>query len=293
MECTVDPFGFKGQAQDYDLERPRYPQKFIEEIINQTPSFTNYIDIASGTGLLFYEVAEKFNGKLVVNDRSSKQLQVAKEKLKDHNLNPEKIEFVESDSLEIHNKLSTPTKFDLVTVAQALHWFDPDKFCQYTIDHLLGQSGTFAVLGYFCDGIDYNFPEDNEFMKLGQKHYDRFYSIVLPHFDCDRISLDQGHKNFEFGKYFEKTEFFEEKTRVEISHERFSKYIGTYSAYNILKSKMGNNVDYEDPLQTFRKNTQQDLDNYYFKHSLPVKEKPFILKMHFFMWILRKGVKTL
>jgi len=289
----VDPFGFKGKAQDYDLERPRYPQNFINKILGETSSFNNYIDIASGTGLLFYEIAPKFNGKLIVQDRSKKQLDVAQEKLPKTQLNPSNVDFIESDGYEIHKHLPKGTKFDLITIAQAFHWFEYDKFCQYVVNNLLADNGTFAICGYFCDGIDYNTPNDPEFAKLGQRHYDKFYSTVLPHFDCDRASLDKGHTNFDFTKHFEKTEFTREMTRVELPLERFYKYQGTFSAYNIYKDKFGNNADFEDPQLTFRKNVEKDLNEYYAKHKIQPLEKPLVMRMPFFLWILKNGKKLI
>jgi len=289
----VDPFGFKGQAQDYDLKRPRYPQKFIDELVRQTPNHNNYIDIASGTGLLFYELAPKFNGKLIVQDRSKKQLDVAREKLTKTQLNPSNVDFVESDALDIHNHLPEGTKFDLITIAQAFHWFDYDKFCQYVVNHLLADNGTFAICGYFCDGIDYNTPNDPEFAKLGQRHYDKFYSTILPYYDCDRTSLDQGHQNFDFTKHFEKTEFIREMTRVELPIDSLIGYKRSSSAYNIMKSKFGNDPSFEDPLELLQKNVEKDLNEYYAKHKIQPLEKPLVMKMPFFLWVLKNGKKLL
>ena len=291
MEEKVDPFGFKNVSQNYDKDRPRYSQRFLDEIIKHTSPLTNFIDIASGTGFVFYQLANKFHGNLVINDRSSKQLQVAKDKFKNYELEHEKVEFIESDAFDIHKNFSTPTKFDLVTVAQALHWFDTDKFCEYVINNLLSEDGTFAVLGYFRDGFDYNFPEDPEFMKSGQKHYDKYYSIVLPYYDCDRVSLDQGFKNFDFTKYFEKVEVFRDETQEEVPIERFTNYLGTSSAYNLYKNKYEKDANYEDPIEVLRKNVHQDLEAYYKKRNIPVKEKPLIMKLRYFLWILKKGIK--
>lgn len=291
MEGKVDPFGFQNQSQNYDKERPRYSQKFLEEIIKNTSPLKNFLDIATGTGFVFYELASKFDGKLVLNDRSSKQLQVAKEKLSKHKLNPENVEFVESDAFDIPKSLATPTKFDLVTIAQALHWFDTDKFCKYTIDNLLTENGTFAILGYFRDGFDYNFPEDPEFMKSGQKHYDKYYATVLPYYDCDRVSLDQGYKNFDFAKYFEHTEMFKDETQEEVPIVRLTNYMGTSSAYNLYRNKFGEKADYKDPIEIVRKDIEQDLEAYYKKHNIPVKEKPLIMRLRYFLWILKKAKK--
>jgi len=288
-----DPFGYEGQSQDYDIERPRYSKRFVDEILAQTASFNNYIDVASGTGFLFYELANKFQGKLVVQDRSKKQLGVAQEKLSKTQLNPSNVNFVESDAFDIHKQLPEGTKFDLVTIAQAFHWLEYDKFCQYVISNLLAENGSFAVCGYYCEGIDFNYPEDPEFAKLGQRHYDKYYKTVLPYYDCDRSSLTCGYTDFDFSKYFEKVENIKEKHRVELPLDRFCRYLGTSSASNMYKSKFGNNPDYEDPVEVFRKGVEEDLKGYCAKHNISPKEKPLVMKIPFFLWILKNGKRLL
>jgi SAM-dependent methyltransferase len=45
------------------------------------------------------------------------------------------------------------TKFDLITVGQALHWFDVKKFLQHS-KQMINPYGKFACLGYYVDRID-------------------------------------------------------------------------------------------------------------------------------------------
>lgn len=48
-------------------------------------------------------------------------------------------------------ELNLPIKFDLVTIGQALHWFDFEKTMAYVKDTLMAENGTFAVLSYITD----------------------------------------------------------------------------------------------------------------------------------------------
>ena len=57
--------------------------------------------------------------------------------------------------------LGSPTqdqRFDLITIAQALHWFEFDKLLKLT-QGLLTPDGKLFVLGYYALGIDYNMED--------------------------------------------------------------------------------------------------------------------------------------
>ncbi len=73
VDKKLDPFGINdNQAQNYDLERPRYPKSFIEKILLKTTSNENFLDVGTGTGILFFELAGNFSGTLAANDISAK-----------------------------------------------------------------------------------------------------------------------------------------------------------------------------------------------------------------------------
>jgi len=288
-----DPFGIhKNQAEAYDLDRPRYPKEFIDIITKNIIVNQNYLDVATGTGILLYELYDKFQGSLVANDISTKQLKVAEKKAKELGLES-RFQFIESDAFEIKEKLKKPTRFDLITIGQALHWLDVDKFVNYVKNDLLSDDGVFVVTGYFCDGFDYNFPFDPDFALSGQKIYDEYYATVKPYFYCDRDALDKGHSDFNFKKYFSHFERFDCTVRTELPIEKFVNFLGTASAYNVYRNKFGTQQDYVDPVQKANKAIRDSLDQYYVKKGILAPEKPVVMKMHFFLNIMSNGMKAI
>lgn len=59
----------------------------------------NYLDLASGTGQVYFKVQSKFNGLRIAQDISEKQFQVLNQKMK--NLNNEKCISILGDSFKI------------------------------------------------------------------------------------------------------------------------------------------------------------------------------------------------
>jgi ubiquinone/menaquinone biosynthesis C-methylase UbiE len=112
---------FCGRADVYSKYRPRYPQAIIS-ILESEISFDNekvVADIGSGTGLL----AEVFlhNGNVVWCVEPNAEMRSAAE----HNLDTYKN--FHSASATAENTTLESSSVDLVTVGQALHWFDPEK----------------------------------------------------------------------------------------------------------------------------------------------------------------------
>lgn len=287
-----DPFGFDTQGQNYDIYRPKYPKPFVEEILKFTDNKNTYLDLASGTGILFFELFDSFNKDCVIHDRSAKQLQTASEKLKSvQRASP--VHVLECDAYEIPKQLPKPLKFDLVTIAQAYHWFEPFRMLDYATKELLADGGALAITGYFCDGFDYNYlAEDEAFSKSGQRHYDEFYRIVKPHFDCDRDTLDAEHKDVDFSKYFETVKRSSVDITKELTIDEFQKYLHTYSGYNLYVNKFKGQSDFVDPNEKLFNDVKKELADFYQKRKISIKEKPINMKMHFFL-ILAKKVKAL
>jgi hypothetical protein len=48
-------------------------------------------------------------------------------------------------------------------MAQAVHWFDIPKFLNLIKTEIVNKDGVFALLGYYCRGFEFNFPENPDF----------------------------------------------------------------------------------------------------------------------------------
>ena len=110
---------FSGRAEDYDRNRPRYPQELIQVLkVEARFSMDRVVaDIGSGTGILSELFLE--NGNLVYCvEPNGDMRRVAEERLRRH-----APRFVSVDGRAESTNLWSES-VDLVTVGQALHWFD-------------------------------------------------------------------------------------------------------------------------------------------------------------------------
>lgn len=107
---------FSTQAQTYADSRPDYPHELYEFIVSQTKENTLCWDVATGNGQAAVALAQYFE-RLVATDASMAQLEqaIARDNI-DYRCEP-----AEQSSLE-------DTSVDLVTIAQALHWFNFERF---------------------------------------------------------------------------------------------------------------------------------------------------------------------
>ncbi|MDG2448263.1 MAG: class I SAM-dependent methyltransferase [Saprospiraceae bacterium] len=145
-------------------------------------------DCGTGTGQVAYVLAHHFD-HVVATDISQNQLENALQK--------DNINYTRTRSEATGFK---PNTFDLITVGQAMHWFDFDAF--YREVKRIGKSdGIIAIWGYGLLSAQY---EVNELIrkfyseKIGpywnkeRKHIDNQYSSIP--FNFDSIKVNQGFK---------------------------------------------------------------------------------------------------
>lgn len=97
-------------------------------------------------------------------------------------------------------------KFDLITVGQALHWFDVNKFLRHS-KTMLNPHGKVACLGYYVDRIDSTEADIS-------KSYETFYAKVKPSFDFERDELHREYTDakYNFGQVFRNVKRLRETT---------------------------------------------------------------------------------
>ena len=107
---------FSKQASDYAEFRPRYPQKLFDYLGSIAPSCQVAWDCATGNGQAAVGLASVFD-RVIATDASEKQIANAQSHQNvDYRVAPAENSGIESETL------------DLIMVAQALHWFDLDRF---------------------------------------------------------------------------------------------------------------------------------------------------------------------
>ncbi|EAR92954.1 embryo-abundant protein, putative (macronuclear) [Tetrahymena thermophila SB210] len=283
-----DLFGHSNQGENYDKFRPVYPQEFFDQILKHAVDRENFVDIACGTGQLLFELSNHFKFSLGT-DISPKQIEVTNQKIQKKNLQ-DRVKAIVCDAHSL-SKISTeqglPSKYDLITIGQALHWFDTQEFFTEVSRNIMKQnhSSIFAVTGYFCRGFDYIVGENN--FEEDQTVYNEFYDKVKEHFDCDRENLSLGYVGYDFSKEFKEIENVQTVTNTPCSIFEMVKYLKTYSAYNTLLEKNKNNTNFIDPVIKFEEDVTKKVQEIQ-KTSQFQSQNPIRMKTSYFLRIFKK-----
>lgn len=126
---------------------------------------------------------------------------------------------------EVERDIASPGTVDLVTVAQAFHWFDHPKFYQQ-VNHVLRRPH--GVVAVWC----YRTPRVNESVDTV---FDRMYAESNPFWDAARQMVDDEYRPLDFP--FEPVQGtdhtgpfeFEEKRLMNL--DSYFTYIRSWSAY--------------------------------------------------------------
>lgn len=167
---------FSTQANAYAAFRPTYPKELYEFIFSHLQSRQKAWDCATGNGQVAGFIADNFK-EVYATDISQQQLNNA---LKKDNI---------IYSVSGAEKTAFPDNaFDLVTVAQALHWFDRDKFYNEA-KRVSKPGGLLSIWGYALLYID---PDVDKIIM-------NFYSnIVGPYWDEARRLVEQEYSTLSF-----------------------------------------------------------------------------------------------
>jgi SAM-dependent methyltransferase len=133
MEGFLDYFS--SRSDDYERFRPRYPTALFETLAAESPARSRAWDVACGSGQATAALAVHFE-KVTGSDASSEQISQA--------LPAGNIEYRVARAEAIGAQAES---IDLVTVAQALHWLDQDRFFA-EVDRVLKPQGLLAAWGY-------------------------------------------------------------------------------------------------------------------------------------------------
>jgi SAM-dependent methyltransferase len=210
---------FSERAAEYARFRPRYPARLFEALAGLTPGHGLAWDCGTGNGQAAVGLAAHFR-RVVATDASPQQLAYAERHPR----------VAYARSLETRSGLAAAT-VDLVTVAQALHWFDVEPF--YAEVHRVLRPG--AAVAAWCYDLARVSPEIDALM-------DRFaHETIAPHWAPERRHVRAGYHDLPFP--FQELPFPPCTMERELTLDQFAGYLDTWSAVRRFREAEG-----RDPL---------------------------------------------
>jgi len=198
---------FSTQVDIYAKHRPGYPSTLIDYILSFVQEKNTAWDCATGNGQAAFLLAGHFK-KVFGTDMSENQISQAKQ--------APNIEY----SVSAEEKTSFPDNFfDLITVAQAYHWFNFQHF--FAEATRVGKNNAVvAVWGYGLITV-----KDNPLTKIIRHFYKE---IVGNYWDEERKYVDELYRTIPFP--FKELPSKSFQINVEWSRDDFEGYLNTWSS---------------------------------------------------------------
>ena len=211
---------FSIQSDQYLKFRPTYPNELYDFILALVKTKNTAWDCGTGNGQVAAELSKHFT-KVYATDISEKQIKSA---IRKDNIFY-KVECAERTSFRENT-------FDLITVAQAVHWFNFNDF-YHEVKRTINPNGIIAVIGY---GLIETDKEANQIIS-------HFYKTILGKFwDKERKYIDENYQTIPFP--FNEIESPILFNNFEWTFEQLTGYFETWSAVrHYIKAKKENPID--------------------------------------------------
>jgi SAM-dependent methyltransferase len=206
---------FSAHAADYAAYRPTYPEALFEHLAFLPRRRAVALDCATGNGQAAIGLAERFE-RVVAIEASAQQLASARP----HPRIEYRVARAEQTGVE-------SATIDLVSVAQAAHWFDLDSFYAEA-RRVLAPGGAVAVYTYNFARVDAAF--DRVLDRLARE-------VVGPYWPPERRWVDDEYRTLPFP--------FEEVATPRLENEahwdlgRLLRYVATWSACRRFREATG------------------------------------------------------
>lgn len=214
---------FSHDSEAYRTYRPEYPKALFDYLKNLPVSKELMWDAGTGNGQIVKGMADGFKS-IFATDISASQLSQAP--LYDH--------------VHYSVQASEQTNFssgsiNLITIAQAIHWFDFDRFYQ-EVRRVAANDAVIAVIGYSRPRLQ---------LELDQL-LDEFYTQTVGfYWDKERRYIDEGYMTIPFP--FNELERPDFSMNYEWRLAHLIGYLSTWSAVKHYKAQTG-----KDPMTEFK-----------------------------------------
>jgi len=221
MKQTKD--NFSRQSEGYSKFRPVYPNELCREILEHVNSFDLCWDCATGNGQIASVMASHFK-KVVATDISDSQLEKAP-----------KLSNVQYLKCRAEQTPFADNSFDLITVGQAVHWFDHEHFNQ-EVKRVAKPDSVIAIIGY---GLMFS---DDAFNEKLMEFYD---GTIGAYWDSERKHIDSHYQSIPFP--FEEIPLSKSYSiDVKWNIQLLQGYLNTWSSVNRFIKQNGT-----DPVESF------------------------------------------
>lgn len=207
---------FSGHASTYAAFRPSYPESLFATIARQAPGTATAWDCGCGNGQASQGLAAHF-GHVFATDASEAQVKAATP----HPRITYRTAPAEQSGLPA-------SSVDAVLVAQALHWFDFERFYD-EVERVCRPGGLFVASAY---GLAQITPE------IDAAVYAFYEGDIGPYWPADRAHIDAGYQTIP--RRFPVVDFPPIAMTAQWSLDQWVGYLGTWSAVQRYKAATGN-----------------------------------------------------
>lgn len=166
---------FSAHAGRYAAARPGYSPALARVLAALAPGRSRALDCGTGSGQAAVLLAAEFD-EVVATDASAEQIAHAEPHAR-----------VVYRVAPAEDSGEPDASFDLVTVAQALHWLDHPRFFA-EVRRILRPGGIFAAISYkLFEAV----PE-------ADAHIERFYRALDPYWPPERRHVEEGYSSIAF-----------------------------------------------------------------------------------------------
>jgi SAM-dependent methyltransferase len=223
MSNAANATAFSQYASAYAQHRPSYPPALWDWAAGLCADHEHAWDVGCGNGQAAVALAEKFT-RVSATDISAEQIAAATPHPR-----------VAYAAVAAEHAQIAPGSIDLVCVAQALHWFDLQKFWPL-VQRALKPRGVFLAVAYGLFSV-------NEAIDAVTERY--FYKVTNGYQSAGNVAVAQGYKDFVFP--FELVQPPALDIQMHWTLDQLLNYAATWSAVARIRKEAG-----FDPIPIYR-----------------------------------------
>lgn len=206
---------FSSGAAGYAAYRPTYPIELVDGLAGISPSHELALDCGCGTGQLSVLLAERFD-EVLATDASAAQIEKAQPR-----------EGVSYRTALAEESGLPDASVDLITVAQAAHWLDLEKFYA-EVRRVARPNAAVALITYGVLHVEGTVDQ------IVQRFY---HETIAPYLPAERRHVEEGYRSLPFP--FPETRLPYLAIEVSWRLEDLVGYVNTWSAVKAAEKVLG------------------------------------------------------